>query len=85
MAKVHAQYLEDNMAIAARKAAEFAYAISQPMHWEAEQLRDNKYVVRPRGQLGTCGFYPRPWTAQFVNAHSCADAMVKFNRRNLGR
>lgn len=21
------------------------------------------YLVRPNGQLGTCGFYPYPWTA----------------------
>ena len=46
------------------------------MLWKATHLQSNRYVVRPVGQLGTCGFYPAPWTAFFVNARSEAEAMV---------
>jgi hypothetical protein len=37
---------------------------------EATHLRGRNYAVRPRGQLGTCGFYPVPWTVQYVKADS---------------
>lgn len=46
-------------------------------HLKATHLRDNRYAVRPVGQLGTCGFYPRAWTVVYVNAHNEADAIRK--------
>ena len=50
------------------------------MLWEATHLQSNRYVVRPVGQLGTCGFYPAPWTAFFTSARNEAEAMSKFYR-----
>lgn len=47
------------------------------MKLEATQLRGNKWVVRPEGQLGTMGWHPKPWTAVFVTARSEADAIKK--------
>jgi len=44
---------------------------------EATWLRGREYAVRPAGQLGTCGFYPCPWTVQYVKASSAADAVMK--------
>lgn len=42
---------------------------------EATHLSGSKYAVRPRGQLGTCGFYPCPWTVQYVRARTPEDAV----------
>lgn len=47
---------------------------------EAEPLRSGCYVVRPKGALGTCGFYPCPWTAQFVKASSAGHALYKTRK-----
>lgn len=47
---------------------------------EATRLRANRYAVRPKGQLGTCGFYPYPWTVIYVNAKSEADAIRKASK-----
>lgn len=47
------------------------------LEYEAEHMRDNRWVVRPKGQLGTMGFHPVPWDAQFVKAHSSAEALRK--------
>ena len=33
--------------------------------WTATRLRDC-WVLRPKGQLGTMGWSPIPWTAVFV-------------------
>lgn len=44
---------------------------------EADHLRDSRYAVRPKGQLGTCGWHPVPWTVAYVNARSEADAVKK--------
>jgi hypothetical protein len=46
------------------------------MKLEAVQLRNGEWCVRPQGQLGTCGWHPKAWTAQFVRAAS-ADAAVR--------
>lgn len=46
---------------------------------EATLLRDGVYAVRPIGQLGTCGWYPYPWTVTYVRAKSEQDALRKFN------
>lgn len=44
---------------------------------EAIQLRSGTWVVRPEGQLGTCGFYPRPWMAYFTKARNAQEAIRK--------
>lgn len=51
---------------------------------EADQLRSGKWAVRPVGQLGTCGWYPEPWTVQYVSARSGAEA-IHIAKRNLER
>ena len=33
--------------------------------WTATMLRDC-WAIRPKGQLGTCGFYPIPWTVRYT-------------------
>ena len=43
---------------------------------DAVQLRNGEWCVRPQGQLGTCGWYPKAWAAQFVRAAS-ADAAIR--------
>lgn len=50
------------------------------MKLEATELRDRTWCVRPEGQLGTCGWYPRPWTAVFVKANSANEAIKKAER-----
>jgi hypothetical protein len=47
------------------------------MKLEATQLRDGKWCVRPEGQLGTCGWSPKAWTAVFVKAVSAEAAIRK--------
>lgn len=47
------------------------------MEYEATHLRDNRYAVRPKGQLGTMGWYPEPWTVVYVNANSVEQALSK--------
>lgn len=48
---------------------------------EATPLRDGMWAVRPKGQLGTCGFYPKGWTVAYVKAATAdlaiAAAIVK--------
>ena len=44
---------------------------------EAVHLRNNRYAVRPRGQLGTCGFWPQAWTVVYVTARSESEAVRK--------
>lgn len=46
----------------------------------AEQLRDGVWVVRPENQLGTCGFYPYPWTAVIVQKAASAEDAVRQAR-----
>lgn len=33
---------------------------------DIEPLRSGRLSVVPKGQLGTCGWYPKPWTCVFV-------------------
>jgi hypothetical protein len=49
------------------------------MQLEATYLRDNTWAVRPVGQLGTCGWYPKAWTVQYVKAQTPQEAI----RRSL--
>lgn len=44
---------------------------------EATHLRDNRYAVRPKGQLGTCGWHPKAWTVVYVNARNAEEAIRK--------
>ena len=44
---------------------------------EATHLRDDKYAVRPKGQLGTHGWHPIPWGVIYLKAKSKADAIRK--------
>ena len=30
---------------------------------EAERLNSGNWIVRPKGALGTCGFWPKAWRA----------------------
>jgi hypothetical protein len=52
---------------------------------EATQLRGNRWIVRPKGQLGTCGWSPIPWEAVYVTARDAADAIAKARAREGGR
>lgn len=47
------------------------------MELEATLLRDNRWAVRPQGQLGTCGWHPKPWEVVYVTAFSEAEAVRK--------
>lgn len=51
------------------------------MKLEATELRGGLYAVRPENQLGTCGFYPAPWTVIYVKARNAAEAVAKAERR----
>lgn len=48
---------------------------------EATHLYSNCWAVRPAGQLGTCGFFPAPWTVVYVKAQSAAAAIAKAGKR----
>lgn len=50
------------------------------MTLEATHLRDNLWAVRPKGQLGTCGWHPQPWTVVYVKAATAAEAIRKAKR-----
>lgn len=51
---------------------------ANPRRWVAEQLRDNRYVVRPENCLGTCGWQGgRGWTAQWVTGRTRAEALAQ--------
>jgi hypothetical protein len=47
----------------------------------ATHLGRGRYAVRPAGQLGTCGFYPAPWTVVYVTARSPIHARAKARGR----
>jgi len=47
---------------------------------EATPLRDGQWAVRPKGQLGTCGWHPYPWTVVYVKARNAQDAINKARR-----
>ena len=50
------------------------------MELEATHLRDNTYAVRPKGQLGTHGWHPKPWGVLYVKAKSKKLAIRKAVR-----
>ena len=49
------------------------------MELEATRLR-NCWAIRPKGQLGSMGWYPKPWAVQFVKANSADEAIAKAKR-----
>ena len=49
----------------------------QHLPLEATHIRGQQWCVRPVGQLGTCGFSPVPWTAQFIRAKTAEEALRK--------
>lgn len=55
------------------------------MVYAAEQLSAGRFVVRPAGCLGTCGYQGgKPWQAIFVNASTAVKALEKAaQRRNV--
>lgn len=45
------------------------------MELEATHLRDNRYAVRPKGALGTCGWINgKAWQVVYVRARNAAEA-----------
>lgn len=51
------------------------------MTLEATHLRNNRYAVRPKGCLGTCGWIEgKPWTVIYVSARSSVEALKKAVR-----
>lgn len=57
-------------------------ATRQLIELEATHLRDNRYAVRPKGCLGTCGWISYkdasiPWTVIYVNARNETEALRK--------
>jgi len=59
---------------------------SWSMKYEADKLSGNRWAVRPEGQCGTCGFYPKPWQVVFVTAATVSEALRKAERvRDKGR
>lgn len=47
----------------------------------ATPLGRGRYAVRPDGQLGTCGFYPKAWTVVYVDARNVNHALAKARAR----
>jgi hypothetical protein len=48
---------------------------------DATSLRGGIYFVRPRGQLGTCGFWPESWQGVTVTARDSKQAIEKALRK----
>ena len=51
------------------------------LEYYALHLRDRLYVVRPQGQLGTCGWSPRPWVVIYITADSPEQAIRRAARK----
>jgi len=60
--------------------AAFAGEGEHAMRYEATQLRDNRYAIRPASALGTCGWINgEAWAVVYITARSAAHAMLKFH------
>lgn len=46
----------------------------------AERLNSGRYIVRPSGSLGTCGYSPFPWDAGVGSSEK--SALTCFIRNN---
>lgn len=54
------------------------------MEYEADHLRSNRYAVRPKGCLGTCGWKDGvAWDVVYVNASSEFEAILKAHNKRL--
>ena len=51
--------------------------------FEATELRNGVYAIKPKGRCGTCGYHPFPWTVQYYKARSAKEAMHKFIQNNI--
>lgn len=52
------------------------------MEYEATHLSGRRWVVRPKGALGTCGWINgKAWTAFYVTADSAFAAVRYFEKR----
>ena len=49
--------------------------MNKSIELEATKIRLRKYAVRPRGQIGTCGSFPKPWSVIYVTASSKSKAV----------
>ena len=47
---------------------------------EATALSSGRWAVRPKGQLGTCGFHPYPWAVIYVRAFTAEGAIARALR-----
>lgn len=46
------------------------------VEYEATDLGNRRWAVRPLGQLGTMGWSPVPWTVVYVRADSPRSALL---------
>jgi hypothetical protein len=55
--------------------------------WTFEQLRNECYVVRPAGALGTCGWIDgKPWQVEYIKGlHKAARRAAFLNEQELNR
>jgi hypothetical protein len=52
--------------------------------FDIDKMRSGDFVIRPKGQLGTCGWYPKPWTCVFVkNLNNVFDKFFIANKQWL--
>ena len=51
------------------------------MKLEIVELRTG-YIVRPEGQVGTIGWHPKPWEAQYFSSRSKAQQYI--NKQTKG-
>jgi len=60
------------------------HQFNTPLDYDAVQIRHyngmREWAVRPRGQCGTCGFYPVAWTVVYVTARSEREAIQQAER-----
>lgn len=60
-----------------RDSDKHTQAVIRGHEHEATKLRNNRFAVRPVGQLGTMGYHPYPWQAVYVKATHEAEALRK--------
>lgn len=47
-------------------------------HWTFTELGNERYLVHPVAQSGTCGFYPRAWNASIVTGLHKAAQLASY-------
>lgn len=48
---------------------------------EATPLSGGRFAVRPKGQLGTLGQFPRPWEMKVIKTTSAEQAIKEAKRQ----